>query len=59
MQHTAWDSGLAGIYGQMVYWPTPLEFGVTLGVVALGVLVFLLGIKFLPLRPKDDEVPSE
>ena len=43
----------------MVYWPTPLEFGVTLGVVALGVLVFLLGIKFLPLRPKDDEAPSE
>ena len=59
MQHTAFDSGLAGIYGQMVYWPTPLEFGVTLGVVALAVLVFLLGIKFLPLRPKDDEAPSE
>ena len=37
-QHTAWDSGLSGIYGQMVYWPTLLEFGVTLGVVALGVL---------------------
>ena len=51
MQHTAFDSGLSGIYGGMVYWPTPLEFGVTLGVVALGALVFLLGIKFLPLRP--------
>ena len=36
MQHTAWDSGLSGIYGGMVYWPTPLEFGVTLGVVPLG-----------------------
>lgn len=59
MQHTALDSGLSGIYGGMVYWPTPLEFGVTLGVVALGVLVFLLGIKLLPLRPKDDEAPSE
>lgn len=45
MQHTAWDSGLSGIYGGMVYWPTPLELGVTLGVVALGVLVFLLGLK--------------
>ena len=53
MQHTAWDSGLSGIYGGMVYWPTPLEFGVTLGVVALGVLVFLLGLKFLPLRPAE------
>ena len=59
MQHTAWDSGLSGIYGGMVYWPTPLELGATLGVVALGVLVFLLGIKLLPLRPKDDEAPSE
>lgn len=58
MQHTAFDSGLSGIYGGMVYWPTPLEFGVTLGVVALGALVFLLGIKFLPLRPKGEEAPS-
>ena len=53
MQHTAWDSGLSGIYGGMVYWPTPLEFGVTLGVVALGFLIFFLGLKFLPLRPSD------
>ena len=43
----------------MIYWPTPLELGVTLGVVALGVLVFLLGIKFLPLRPKDEEPLSK
>ncbi|NHM16077.1 polysulfide reductase [Eggerthellaceae bacterium zg-887] len=54
MAHPAWDSGLSGIYGSLVYWPTPLEFGVTLGVVALGVLVFLLGIKLLPLRPAED-----
>ena len=53
MQHTAWDSGLSGIYGGMVYWPTPLEFGVTLGVVALGFLIFFLGLKFLPLRPAE------
>ena len=55
MGHTAWDSGLAGIYGDMIYWPTPLEAGVTLGVVALGVLVFLLGLKFLPLKPADQK----
>ncbi len=54
MQHTAFDSGLSGVYGQMVYWPTPLELGVALGVVALGALVFLLGIKLLPLRPAGD-----
>lgn len=59
MQHTAWDSGLSGVYGSMVYWPTPLELGVTLGVVALGVLVFLLGLKFLPLRPEGEEAPSK
>ena len=55
MQHTAFDAGLSGIYGAMVYWPTPLEFGVTLGVAALGVLVFLLGVKLLPRRPADDK----
>ena len=55
MQHTAFDAGLSGIYGPMVYWPTPLEFGVALGVAALGVLVFLLGVKLLPLRPADDK----
>lgn len=55
MQHTGWDAGLSGIYGSMVYWPTPLEFGVTLGVVALAVLVFLLGVKFLPLRPANSD----
>ena len=55
MQHTSFDAGLSGIYGAMVYWPTPIEFGVTLGVAALGVLVFLLGVKLLPLRPADDK----
>ncbi|WP_304425758.1 NrfD/PsrC family molybdoenzyme membrane anchor subunit [uncultured Adlercreutzia sp.] len=52
---TNWEGTIAQAYAGMVYWPTPLEFGVTLGVVALGVLVFLLGIKFLPLRPTDSE----
>ncbi|WP_165170050.1 NrfD/PsrC family molybdoenzyme membrane anchor subunit [Adlercreutzia sp. ZJ242] len=54
MQHVSWESGLSGIYGQLVYWPTPLEFGVALGVVALGFLVFFLGLKLLPLRPAED-----
>lgn len=58
MQHTAFDAGLSGIYSPMVYWPTPLEFGVALGVAALGVLVFLLGVKLLPLRPAA-EAPSK
>ena len=59
LSHQAWDTGMSSIYASMIYWPTPLELGVTLGVVALGVLVFLLGIKFLPLRPKDEEPLSK
>lgn len=50
---TDWTSGMAGAYQGMVYWPTPLEFGVALGVVGLGALLLLLGLKFLPLRPVD------
>ncbi len=50
---TNWEGSLADAYTGMVYWPTPLEFGVTLGVVALGFLIFFLGLKFLPLRPSD------
>ncbi|MBC2889875.1 NrfD/PsrC family molybdoenzyme membrane anchor subunit [Gordonibacter massiliensis (ex Traore et al. 2017)] len=37
--------------GAMVYFPSLLEFGVTLGVVGLGALLLLLGLKFLPLKP--------
>ncbi len=47
---TGWESGLSGAYQGMVYWPTPLEFGIVLGVVALGVLMLLVGLKYLPLR---------
>ncbi|MCI2241318.1 NrfD/PsrC family molybdoenzyme membrane anchor subunit [Adlercreutzia faecimuris] len=53
MTVTGWESGMAGAYQGMVYWPAPIEWGVALGVVALAVLVFLLGVKFLPLRPQD------
>ncbi len=53
MTLTNWEAGLQGAYQGMVYWPAPIEWGVCLGVVALAVLVFLLGVKFLPLRPQD------
>ncbi|MCI8469855.1 MAG: polysulfide reductase, partial [Eggerthellaceae bacterium] len=55
MTVTGWESGLQGAYSGMVYWPTPIEWGVCLGVVALAVLSFLLGVKFLPLRPSDEK----
>lgn len=53
MSVTYADGTLADAYANLVYWPTPLEFGVTLGVVALGFLIFFLGLKFLPLRPAE------
>ena len=54
MTVTGWESGLSGAYQGMVYWPAPIEWGVCAGVVALAVLIFLLGVRFLPLRPKQD-----
>ena len=48
---TGWESGMAGAYQGMVYFPTPLEFGVALGVMGLGALLLLAGLKFLPLKP--------
>ena len=54
MTVTNWEAGMAGAYQGMVYWPTPLEFGVALGVLGLGALMLLLGLKFLPLRPAEE-----
>lgn len=53
MSITYADGTLTDAYANLVYWPTPLEFGVTLGVVALGFLIFFLGLKLLPLRPSE------
>ena len=44
---------LASAYQGMVYWPTPIEFGVVLGVLGLGALLLLLGFKYLPLKPTE------
>ncbi|WP_080799131.1 NrfD/PsrC family molybdoenzyme membrane anchor subunit [Arabiibacter massiliensis] len=46
-------STLAGMGGAMVYFPSPLEIGVMAGVVGLGALLLLLGVKFLPLKPTE------
>ena len=51
---TDWAAGMAGAHQGMVYWPTPLEFGVALGVFGLGALMLLLGLKFLPLKPAEN-----
>ena len=51
---TSWQSGMAGAYRGMVYWPTTMEFGIVLGVIGLGALLLLLGLKYLPLKPAED-----
>ncbi len=48
-----WESGMTAAYQGMVYFPTPLEFGVTLGVIGLGALLLLVGLKYLPLKPTE------
>ena len=52
---TGWDQSLAGAYSGMVYWPSMLEFGVALGVIGLAVAILCAGLRFLPLRPAQDE----
>lgn len=48
---TNWTEGIRGAYEGLVYFPTMLEFGIVLGVIGLGALLLLLGLKFLPLKP--------
>ena len=50
---TDWATGMTGAYQGMVYWPTPMEFGIVLGVFGLGALMLLVGLKFLPLKPTE------
>ena len=50
---TGWESGMTAASQGMVYFPTPLEFGVTLGVIGLGALLLLVGLKYLPLKPTE------
>ena len=47
---TNWTGDLPGAYAGMVYWPTPLEFGVTIGVIGLACALLFLGLSKLPLK---------
>jgi molybdopterin-containing oxidoreductase family membrane subunit len=40
----------------LVYFPAPLEFGIVIGVFALGVCLLLLGLRVLPLKPVADSL---
>ena len=50
---TDWTAGLGNVYQGMVYLPSLLEVGVVVGVIGLGALMLLVGLKFLPLRPTE------
>jgi molybdopterin-containing oxidoreductase family membrane subunit len=39
----------------LVYVPSPLEIGVIIGVLALGVGLILAGLRYLPLKPTDTD----
>ncbi len=42
---------VAQAYSELVYFPTTMEFVIFAGVMALGALIFLLGIKLIDLAP--------
>lgn len=48
-----WTAGM-GAYQSLVYYPNLFEIALTLCVVGFGVLLLLLGIKYLPLKPTDE-----
>lgn len=50
---TEWTGNMTSAYQGMVYFPTPIEFGVALGVIGLGALILLVGLKYLPLKPTE------
>ena len=47
---TGMRTGLMGVYEGAIYAPTLPEIGLAVGVVSLGVLMLLLGLKLLPLK---------
>lgn len=46
---TNWDGGMAAAYSGLVYVPSAGEACIAVGLVGLGILVVLLGVKLLPL----------
>lgn len=44
---------VASGYAGLVYVPSPIELGIFVGMLALGALVFLLGVKYLDLMPNE------
>jgi len=52
-----WSPGTADLFPAQKYVPALSEWGVAVGVVGYALMMFTLGLRFLPLFPKDD--PSQ
>lgn len=50
------SESFADVYEEIIYWPTLLECGVAVGVIALAVLLMLIGLRYLNLRPAERDV---
>jgi len=46
--------GMMANYSGLIYSPTPVEWGIFIGVIALGVFLLLLGLRQLPLAPNEN-----
>ncbi|MDR1014803.1 MAG: polysulfide reductase NrfD [Coriobacteriales bacterium] len=47
------DTTMSAIYSGLVYAPAVMEVGLFAGMIAMGVLIFLLGVKFIDLKPNE------
>jgi molybdopterin-containing oxidoreductase family membrane subunit len=45
----------ASLGGALVYFPSPLEIGVMVGVLGLGVCLLLVGLRMLPLGAREEK----
>lgn len=52
---TSWEAGTSAAYQGLIYAPTLLEVGVVVGVLGLGALLLLLGLRYLPLKPAGED----
>lgn len=50
-----WSPGVAEVFAVNAYLPNIWEIGVAVGVVGYALLMFTLGLRFLPMYPKKDD----
>ena len=50
-----WTPGAAALFPANAYFPSTVEWGVAIGVLGYALLMFTLGLRFLPLFPAHDD----